>query len=94
MLAESCVMVLALNNGSSSLKFSLFRVQSNAPDPLLEGLRKAAAIGQRMAHGGPLLRRCGARETLRCAGLVASREDEQIAHHTARLLGLLQKVAP
>ena len=86
MLAESCVivtvtvmvmvmvmvMVLALNSGSSLLKFTLFRVQSKSPDPLLEGLRKAAAIGQRMAHAGPVLRRCGARETLRCAGLVAS----------------------
>jgi len=67
------VIVLALNSGSSSLKFGLFRVQATVAEPLLVGQldaigelagRLAAdavptpqAIGHRIVHGGPALRR-------------------------------------
>ena len=66
------MIVLALNGGSSSLKFGLYRVQANAAEPLLTGqldditalasrlaagaLPKPEAIGHRVVHGGPALR--------------------------------------
>jgi acetate kinase len=73
--------VLALNSGSSSLKFGLYQVDSSRADALLEGEEDAAgegeddavrriakllsdrklpapaAIGHRVVHGGPRLRR-------------------------------------
>jgi len=67
------VIVLSLNSGSSSLKFGLYRVQADAAVPLLAGqldgiaelagrlaageLPKPEAIGHRVVHGGPALRR-------------------------------------
>ena len=67
------MIVLALNSGSSSLKFGLYRVLTNAAVPLQAGqldsigdlaARLAAldvnapqAIGHRIVHGGPALRR-------------------------------------
>lgn len=66
------MIVLALNSGSSSLKFGLYRVEADAAEPLLTGpldaiddlvKRLAAgngpapqAIGHRIVHGGPVLR--------------------------------------
>src|SRR4051794_13140250 len=73
--------VLALNSGSSSLKFGLYRVGSSTCEALLageveatgdaqrdavvhvgrqlaeRGLPAPAAIGHRVVHGGPRLRR-------------------------------------
>lgn len=67
------MIVLALNSGSSSLKFGLYRVQANEAEPVVAGQlggigeladRLAAsagpapqAIGHRIVHGGPALRR-------------------------------------
>ena len=66
------MIVLALNSGSSSLKFGLYRVLANVAEPMLAGplesigdlaARLAAselpapqAIGHRVVHGGPALR--------------------------------------
>jgi acetate kinase len=65
--------VLALNSGSSSLKFGLYRVSASATEALLcaagdtveqiaellaqRKLPAPAAIGHRIVHGGPRLRR-------------------------------------
>lgn len=65
------MIVLALNSGSSSLKFGVYQVQANAAEALLEGelgsigqlaeqlraneLPAVDAIGHRIVHGGPAL---------------------------------------
>jgi acetate kinase len=67
------VIVLALNSGSSSLKFGLYRVLSNGAETVLAGqldgigdlaarlagsaLPTPQAIGHRVVHGGPALAR-------------------------------------
>jgi acetate kinase len=77
----STIPVLALNSGSSSLKFGLYRVGASSAEALLEGEEETtgegqrdavgrilklladrgmpapAAIGHRVVHGGPRLRR-------------------------------------
>ncbi len=66
------MIALALNSGSSSLKFGLFRVQGTEAQPLLQGQLDALselpgrltaadapspeAVGHRIVHGGPALR--------------------------------------
>jgi acetate kinase len=66
------VNVLALNSGSSSLKFGLYRMGADQAKPLLEGhldtidglldrmaagkLPPPQAVGHRIVHGGPALR--------------------------------------
>ena len=66
------MIVLALNSGSSSLKFGLYRTQADTVDTLLVGqmdgitqladrlaaggLPRPEAIGHRVVHGGPALR--------------------------------------
>ncbi len=65
--------VLALNQGSSSLKFGVFRAATQQLDGLLSGVAESmadiaglladshlpapAVVGHRIVHGGPLLRR-------------------------------------